>query len=122
MTIKGRSTAMRHITRTHRVNLDWLYERFLYDSHFLIRYIDTKFQIADILTKGSFTIDQWKILLKYCSITSPSTPCGGNKRNQSLQGAHLAIDETKMKMIVAFSCSRSYEAVSGAARCVPGAP
>ena len=29
MTIKGRSTAMRHIQRTHRVNLDWLFERFL---------------------------------------------------------------------------------------------
>ena len=26
MTIKGRSTAMRHLSRTHRVNLDWLYE------------------------------------------------------------------------------------------------
>ena len=29
MTIKGRSTAMRHLQRTHRVNLDWLFERFL---------------------------------------------------------------------------------------------
>ena len=27
MTIKGRSPTMRHLARTHRVNLDWLLER-----------------------------------------------------------------------------------------------
>ena len=31
MTIKGRSPAMRHVARTHRVDLDWLFERFLKD-------------------------------------------------------------------------------------------
>ena len=38
MTIKGRSTAMRHVQRTHRVNLDWLYERFLNDKGISIKY------------------------------------------------------------------------------------
>ena len=69
MTVKGRSTAMRHVSRTHRVHLDWLYERFLHDPYFRIKYVKTKFQIADILTKGAFTKDQWKELLQLCSIT-----------------------------------------------------
>ena len=51
MTIKGRSTSVRHIQRTHRVNLDWLFERFLNDKGMRIRYLSTKFQIADMLTK-----------------------------------------------------------------------
>ena len=31
MTIKGISPSMRHVARTHRIDLDWLYERFLND-------------------------------------------------------------------------------------------
>ena len=62
---------MRHVQRTHRVNLDWLYERFLHDKGISIRYLSTKFQIADVLTKGSFTAQQWNLLLNYSSITPP---------------------------------------------------
>ena len=71
MTIKGRSTAMRHVQRTRRVNFDWLYERFLNDKGIRIRYLSTKFQIADMLTKGSCTAQQWNMLLDYSSITQP---------------------------------------------------
>ena len=39
MIIKGRRPSMRHVSRTHRVAL----------------YIDTKHQLADILTEGNFT-------------------------------------------------------------------
>ena len=53
--IKGRSPTMRHVTRTHRVALDWLFDRINLDSKIQIKYIDTKNQLADILTKGSFT-------------------------------------------------------------------
>ena len=45
MTIKGRSTAMRHVQRTHRVNLDWLYERFLNDKGIRIRYLSKNFRL-----------------------------------------------------------------------------
>ena len=61
MTIKGRSTAMRHLSRTHRINLDWLFARFILDPNFRIKYLHTKYQIADILTKGSFTVEQWNV-------------------------------------------------------------
>ena len=59
MIIKGRSPAMRHVPRTHRVALDWLFHRINLDPKIQIRYIDTKNQLADILTKGNFTRDEW---------------------------------------------------------------
>ena len=43
---------MRHVSRTHRVALDWLFDRINLDSKIQIKYIDTKNQLADILTKG----------------------------------------------------------------------
>ena len=36
---KGRSPSMRHVNRTHRVNLDALSERLLKDGSILIKYI-----------------------------------------------------------------------------------
>ena len=54
MTIKGRSPTMRHVSRTHRVALDWLFDRINLDPEIQIKYIDTKNQLADILTKGKF--------------------------------------------------------------------
>ena len=41
MIIKGRSPTMRHVSRTHRVALDWLFDRFNLDSKIQIKYIDT---------------------------------------------------------------------------------
>ena len=52
MIIKGRSPTMRHVSRTHRVALDWLFDRINLDPKIQIKYIDTKNQLADILTKG----------------------------------------------------------------------
>ena len=54
MIIKGRSPTMRHVSRTHRVALDWLFDRINLDPKIQIKYIDTKNQLADILTKGQF--------------------------------------------------------------------
>ena len=42
---------MIHVSRTHRVALDWLFDRINLDPKIQIKYIDTKNQIADILTK-----------------------------------------------------------------------
>ena len=63
MIIKGRSPTLRHVSRTHRVALDWLFDRINLDPKIQIKYIDTKNQIADILTKGNFTRDEWNHLL-----------------------------------------------------------
>ena len=58
MIFKGRSPTMRHVFRSHRVALDWLFDRINLDPKIQIKYIDTKNQLADILTKGNFTRDE----------------------------------------------------------------
>ena len=63
MIIKGRSPTMRHVSRTHRVAFDWLFDRINSDSKIQIKYVDTKNQLADILTNGNFTRDEWNHLL-----------------------------------------------------------
>ena len=54
---------MRHVSRTYRVALDWLFDRIDLDPKIQIMYIDTKNQLADILIKGNFTRDEWNHLL-----------------------------------------------------------
>ena len=66
--IKGRSPSMRHVSRTHRVALVWLFERINLDPKIQIRYADTKHQLAVILTKGNFTRDEWNNLLHLLNI------------------------------------------------------
>ena len=63
MIIKGRNPTVRHVSRTHRVALDWLFDQINLDPKIQIKYIDTKNQLADILTNGNFTRDEWTLLL-----------------------------------------------------------
>ena len=64
MIIKGRSPTMRHVSRTHRVALDWLFDRINLDPKIQIKYVDTRDQLADALRKGNFTRDEWDHLLR----------------------------------------------------------
>ena len=76
MIIKGRSPTMRHVSRTHRVALDWLFDRINLDTKIQMKYIDTKKQLADILTKGHFTRDECNHLLCLFNISHfSSTVC-----------------------------------------------
>ena len=79
MIIKSRSPTMRHVSRTHRVALDWLLDRINLDPEIHIKYVDTKYQLADILTKGSFTRDEWNNLFHLFNIShlSSSASCPG---------------------------------------------
>ena len=75
MVIKGRSPTMRHVSRTHRVALDWLFERINLDPKIQIRYIDTKHKLPGTLTKGNFTRDEWNSLLYLLNISHFSSLC-----------------------------------------------
>ena len=76
MIIEGRSPTMRHVSRTHRVALDWLFDRINLNPKIQIRYIDTKHQKADISTKGHFIRDEWNNLLCLFNISHfSSTVC-----------------------------------------------
>ena len=86
MIIKGRSPTMRHVSRTHRVALDWLCDRINLDSKIQMKYIVTKNQLADILTKGNFTRDEWNHLLNLFNISHfSSTVCSDTKAQRSQQ-------------------------------------
>ena len=53
--VKQRSPTMRHVPRVHRVGLDTIWERISIHLSISVRHVNTKQQMADILTKGSFT-------------------------------------------------------------------
>ena len=71
MTVKGRSPKLRHVARTHRIDLDWLFERVREDPGVFIKYISTKTQLADMLTKGAFSAHQWQALCHLVQIGPP---------------------------------------------------
>ena len=101
MIIKGRSPTMRHVSRTHRVALDWLFDRINLDSKIQIKYIDTKNQLADILTKGNFTRDEWNHLLWLFNISHfSSTVCSAAmaKRFQQDSGEERVTAKSKPMM------------------------
>ena len=73
--LKGRSPTLRHISRTHRVDLDWLIERIKTDPGIQMKYVGTNEQMADMLTKASFTVQKWQNMLKMHQIGESGTPC-----------------------------------------------
>ena len=89
MIIQGRSPTMRQDSRTHRVALDWLFDRIKIDPKIQIKYVDTKTQLADMLTKGNSTRDEWNHLLRSLNIGHFSfTDCSAvmSKRTQKDSG------------------------------------
>ena len=76
MIMKNRSPTIKHVSRTHRIALDWLFDRINLDPKIQIKYMDTKNQLADILTKGSFTRNEWNHLLTLFNVDHfGSTAC-----------------------------------------------
>ena len=66
---------MRHVSRTHRVAIDWLFDRINLEPEIQIEYVDSKNQLADILTKGVFSRDERNHLLRLFNIMSFSLYC-----------------------------------------------
>ena len=120
MIMKGRSSTMRHVSRTHRVALDWLFDRINLDSKIQIKYIDTKNQLADTLTKGSFTRDEWNHLLNLFNISQfSSTTCTAAmaKRAQQESGEERVTAKSKPMMNL---IARTPSVVSSPASSNPG--
>ena len=67
MIITGRSPTMRHVSRIHRVALVWLFDRIHLDPKIQIS-TSTPKKIADILTEGNFTRDEWNHILCWFNI------------------------------------------------------
>ena len=101
MIIKGRSPTMRHVSRTHRVALDWLFDRINLDTKFQIKHIDTKNQLADMMTKSNFTFDEWSHHLRLFNNSHfSSTNCSEvmSKRTQKDSGEERVIAKSRPMM------------------------
>ena len=108
MIIKGRSPTMRHVSRTHRVALDWIFDRINLDSKIQIKYIHTKNHFSDILTKGNFTRDEWNHLLCLFFVSHFSSPdCSEvmSKRTQKDSGEERVTAKSKPMMNLVSRCS-----------------
>ena len=86
MIIKGRTNKLRHVVRTHRINLDWLFEVLREDPGVSIKYINTKRQVADIFAKGQFTSQQFLQLLFLCNIARSSKQSSGAPASKTWTG------------------------------------
>ena len=101
MIVKWKCPTMRHFSKTHRVALDWLICRINLDPKIEIKYIDTKNQLADILTKGNFTRDEWNHLLCLFNICHfSSTVCSDTmaKRSQQDSGEERVTTKSRPMM------------------------
>ena len=110
MSIKGRSPTMRHVSGTHRVALDWLFDRINLDPKIQIKCIDTKNQLAEIPTKGNFTRDEWNHLLCLFNISHFShTNCLEvmSKRTREDAGEERVTAKSKPMMTLVSRCSES---------------
>ena len=118
--IKGRSPTMRHVSRTHRVALDWLFDRINLDPKIQIKYIDTKNQLADMLTKGNFTRDEWNHLLCLFNISHfSSAVCSDTmaKRSQQDSGEERVTAKSRQMMNLV---ARTPSLVSSSTSVIPG--
>ena len=61
--LNRRSPTMRHVSKTHRVALDWFVRSNQCGPMIQIKYTDTRNQLAEMLTQGNFTRDEWNHLL-----------------------------------------------------------
>ena len=111
---------MRHVSRTHRVALDWLFDRINLDSIIQIKYIDTRNQLVDILTNGNFKRDEWNHLLNLLSISYfSSTACTAamEKRAQQESGEERVTTKSRLMMNLT---ARMPSVVSSSASSNPG--
>ena len=74
MCVIARAPKLRHLARTIRIDLDWLFERFYRDPSRSITYVNTKEQAADIFTKANFTAAQWQALLDLIQTQKSTVP------------------------------------------------
>ena len=120
MIMKGRNPTMRHVSRTHRVALDWLFDRINLDPKIQIKHIDTKNQLTDLLTKGNFTRDEWNRSLTLFNISHfSSTACiaAMAKRAQQESGEERVTAKSRHMMNLT---ARTPSFVSSSASSSPG--
>ena len=104
---------MRHVSRTHIVALDWLLDRINLEPKIQTKYVDTKTQLADILTKRKFTRDEWNHLLRFFNVTNFSMfSCSHFLANRKQSTMSKSAQEMKIEEEPAQAKPRSARLVS----------
>jgi hypothetical protein len=75
---KARSMALRHLPRTHRIDLQWLFE-VCSNPRVHVRYVGTLQQVADLMTKALNKPETWAHLLDISQIRSGLTSANTGK-------------------------------------------
>ena len=115
--IKGRSPTMRHVSRTHRVALDWLCDRTNLDSTIHIKYVDSKNQLADSPLMNGIILCLFNIS-KFSSASCPQTMM---KRTQARTREERSVGKSQPMMNwVSKTVPGSSTALSSSASSRPG--
>ncbi len=96
---KGRTSALRHVLRSHRISIHWLVEC-LRREGVRIRYVNTKLQIADLLTKHFARVETYLPLLAQAFLFHPG--------DAELRPEKVSVDPPpKRTATCAITCSRA---------------
>ena len=87
---KARSMALRHLPRTHRIDLQWLFE-VCSNPRVQMRYVGTLQQIADLMTKALNKPETWSHLLDIAQIRGGLT--SEDKTTGKPSGAALSVSD-----------------------------
>ena len=102
------------------MDLDWLFERCQYDPAIMIRFVGTKDQMADMLTKGSFTALQWQQQLKLWEIgpssqvshMQPEKECEKSSKQKKLKQRVVACWSHCQEARASHNCQRGFAIVN----------
>ena len=95
---------MRHVSRTHKVDLDRLFGPMNLDKAIRIKYVHTTRHIADMLTQGSFAQERWTQLTLLYGLMSHQTHSSSHflirssfRDNMSKRPGKMSIEQESAK-------------------------
>ena len=86
----GKNPTIRHLSRTHKVDLAWLHENFL-SKQFIMRYCDTSRQSADIFTKAFPNAQKWRHALQLIAHIRPDLFWRGEDAEKPKEAAAITV-------------------------------
>ena len=98
---KARSMALRHLPRTHRIDVQWLFEVCAHPRARML-YVNTKQQVADLMTKALNNPQTWEHLLGIAQLRGGIMSEAGNATSPA---AFLAAPPGLALPLSAVSCS-----------------
>ena len=92
MVVKKRGPQLRYVPRTHRIDIDGLFELIHSITVVSIMHIGSRMQIADTFIKGMFTVFQVRALTKSCLVALQNTK--KIHGNPAVSLCNVAVSET----------------------------